>query len=97
MKCSHAYFMTLRIMSLTLGRQYDLIFIKTINAYQLDRFSASVIMSVVYDYNVLSCDDVFLNVAKRTLDLFARVATPEKAALFDAFPFRKCLDYCDQT
>jgi hypothetical protein len=88
--------MILRIMPLTLGRQYDLIFIKIINAYQLDRFSASVIMSVVYDYNILSYDDAFLNVAKRTLDLFARVATPEKAALFGAFPFRKCLEYCDQ-
>lgn len=50
-------------------------------------------MSVIYDYDIASHDDPILNAAKRALDLFTRVATPEKAALFGAFPFCKCL-YC---
>ncbi|OAX31481.1 cytochrome P450, partial [Rhizopogon vinicolor AM-OR11-026] len=53
-------------------------------------FAASVVMSVVYDYNIGSHDDVILNAAKRAIDLFLRVATPERAALFAAFPFCKC-------
>jgi hypothetical protein len=50
-------------------------------------------MSVIYDYDIASHDDPILNAAKRALDLFTRVATPEKAALFGAFPFRKCFYY----
>ncbi|OJA20822.1 hypothetical protein AZE42_08969 [Rhizopogon vesiculosus] len=43
-------------------------------------------MSLMYDYDVTSHDDVIVNAAKRALDLFLRVATPEKTALFAAFP-----------
>ncbi|OJA08941.1 hypothetical protein AZE42_07502 [Rhizopogon vesiculosus] len=53
----------------------------------LDRFSASVIMSVVYDYDIASHDDVIVSAAKGAMDLFLRVATPQKTALFAAFPF----------
>ncbi|KAG1727767.1 cytochrome P450 [Suillus paluster] len=58
-------------------------------------FAASVIMSVVYDHNITSRDDIVL---KRAMDLFVlKVATPEKAALLCAFPFCKCLiAYCNR-
>ncbi|KAG0708511.1 cytochrome P450 [Suillus ampliporus] len=54
-------------------------------------FSASVVMSVVYDYNITSHNDSVLNAMKRATDLMIRVATPERAALFGAFPFLKKL------
>ncbi|OAX34999.1 cytochrome P450 [Rhizopogon vinicolor AM-OR11-026] len=56
-------------------------------AGHFESFSASVVMSVVYDYDIASHDDVIINAAKRTMDLFLRVATPQKTALFAAFPF----------
>ncbi|KAG1727776.1 cytochrome P450 [Suillus paluster] len=54
-------------------------------------FAASVVMSVVYDYNITSHDDVVHNAVKRASDLILRVATPEKAAVFGAFPLLKKL------
>ncbi|OJA10464.1 hypothetical protein AZE42_05710 [Rhizopogon vesiculosus] len=56
-------------------------------AGHFEAFAASVVMSVVYDYDITSYNDPILHAAKRALDLFTRVATPEKAALFGAFPF----------
>ncbi|OJA11112.1 hypothetical protein AZE42_11749 [Rhizopogon vesiculosus] len=60
----------------------------------LDRFSTSVVMSVVYDYDIASHDDVIVNAAKRAWDLFLRGSTPQKNALFAAYPFCKSFDYC---
>jgi hypothetical protein len=57
----------------------------------LDKFTGAVVMSVVYDYDVTSHNDGMLNSTERATDLFARVASAEKAALFSAFPFCKCL------
>ncbi|OJA08951.1 hypothetical protein AZE42_07496 [Rhizopogon vesiculosus] len=44
-------------------------------------------MSVVYDYDIASHDDVIVNAAKRAWDLFLRLSTPRKNALFAAYPF----------
>lgn len=44
-------------------------------------------------YDIASHNDIVLDAAKRGTDLFTRVATPERAALFGAFPLRKWLDY----
>lgn len=54
-------------------------------------FAASVVLSVTYDYDIASHDDVVLDAAKRAVDLFIGVATPERAALFGAFPLLKKL------
>ncbi|OAX35000.1 cytochrome P450, partial [Rhizopogon vinicolor AM-OR11-026] len=50
-------------------------------------FSTSVVMSVVYDYDIASHDDVIVSAAKRAWDLFLRVSTPQRNALFAAYPF----------
>jgi hypothetical protein len=71
-------------------------FIEIIRSHPLDRFSALLVISVVYDHDILSHGDVLLNAAERASDIFLRVAMPEKADVLSAFPFCKCIDYCAQ-
>lgn len=63
----------------------------------LDSFAASVVLSVTYGYDIASHNDIVCDAAKRGTDLFTRVATPERAALFGAVPLRKWLDYSSPT
>ncbi|KAG1857923.1 cytochrome P450 [Suillus tomentosus] len=48
-------------------------------------FAASVVLSVTYGYDIASHNDIVCDAAKRGTDLFTRIATPERAALFGAF------------
>ncbi|KAF9238503.1 cytochrome P450 [Melanogaster broomeanus] len=49
--------------------------------------SSSVIMSVTYGYEVSPKNDPFVTKMEKFLDLFKTVLTPERTALFGAFPF----------
>ncbi|KAG9318320.1 cytochrome P450 [Chiua virens] len=52
------------------------------------RFSAAVIMSIVYDYEVAHDHDHLVELFERGNELALADLTPERAAIVDAFPFR---------
>lgn len=54
------------------------------------RHSASIIMSVVYGYEVVHQDDPILNVVDKAVNFAVSCIRPEIAAILGFFPFRKC-------
>ena len=53
------------------------------------RFSAAVIMSIVYDYEVAPEHDHFVELFERGNALAMESLTPESLSVIDAFPFGK--------
>ena len=54
------------------------------------RFSAAVIMGIVYDYDVAPSHDPLVELFKRGTALAMESLTPESSSVIDAFPFGKC-------
>ncbi|KAG1792683.1 cytochrome P450 [Suillus plorans] len=55
--------------------------------HQTETYAASLIMAVTYGYNAHGHEDPFLSRARELFDIGNRIVSPEKAAMFTAFPF----------
>ncbi|KAG2110337.1 cytochrome P450 [Suillus discolor] len=55
--------------------------------HQTETYAASLIMAVTYGYNAHGHEDPFLSRARELFDIGQRIVSPEKGALFTAFPF----------
>lgn len=53
-----------------------------------NRFSTSIIMSIVYDYATLPRDDPFIALVEQSLEISVRELRPEVAAIVGEFPIR---------
>ena len=53
------------------------------------RFSAAVIMSIVYDYEVAPGHDHLVEILQRGSHLAMESLTPEVSSIIEAFPFGK--------
>jgi hypothetical protein len=56
--------------------------------YIVHRFSAAIIMSIVYDYSTLPRDDPLIAMIERSLEISVRELRPEVAAVVGEFPIR---------
>lgn len=56
-------------------------------------YTASLIMAVTYGYVALGHEDPYLTRACELLDIVEHIASPEKAAMFTAFPFLEKLPF----
>jgi hypothetical protein len=56
-----------------------------------DRYTASLILAVTYGHLAHGHEDAFLTRAREHICIGEQVLSPERAAMFTAFPFRKCL------
>lgn len=63
----------------------------------MSRFSAAVIMSVVYDYDVAPEQDHLVDLFERGNALAVESLTPEASCIIDAFPFGKWPLGCTRT
>lgn len=52
------------------------------------RFTASSILSIVYDYEVKAKDDTILHVIERYLEVIVEMLTPGNTVAIETFPFR---------
>jgi len=52
-------------------------------------------MAVTYGHKADGNEDPFLARARELLNIVTQLVSPEKAAMFTAFPFRECLDAVD--
>ena len=50
---------------------------------------------MTYGHSAHGGEDSFLTRAHDLLNIAVRLVSPEKAAMFTAFPFRECLDVAD--
>jgi hypothetical protein len=55
------------------------------------RFSSSVTMSVVYDYEPSARDDPLVPLVVNAMEAGVAMMTPERAVMLKIFPFRECL------
>ncbi|KAH7929012.1 cytochrome P450 [Leucogyrophana mollusca] len=69
-----------RLLTLLLGSP------KSYDEHLQSRHSASIIMSIVYDYDTAPRKDPLVTAAQTALDIGLKVATPETAAILGAFP-----------
>ncbi|KAG2056810.1 cytochrome P450 [Suillus hirtellus] len=61
--------------------------------HQTETYAASLIMAVTYGYNAHGHGDPFLSRAHELFDIGQRIVSPEKAAMFTAFPFLEKLPF----
>ncbi|KAG2056818.1 cytochrome P450 [Suillus hirtellus] len=61
--------------------------------HQTETYAASLIMAVTYGYNAHGHEDPFLSRARELFDIGNRIVSPEKAAMFTAFPFLEKLPF----
>ena len=57
--------------------------------HRSDRFTTSVIINAVYDYDPVSPDDHMVDIVGRVCKLIAVANTPEAAGILGAFPISK--------
>jgi hypothetical protein len=60
-----------------------------INYLPMNRFSLSVVMSTVYDYNISARDDPMVQIVIDALIPGLTLLTPERSLLLRTFPFRE--------
>lgn len=65
-------------------------FYQPLMLHRSDRFTSSVIINAIYDYDPVSPDDYMVNIIGRVCKLIAVVNTPEAAGVLCAFPMSKC-------
>ncbi|KAG1742264.1 cytochrome P450 [Suillus paluster] len=58
-------------------------------------YTGSLIMAVTYGHTARGHDDPFLARAHELVDIAKHILSPERAAIFTAFPFRECLNAVD--
>ncbi|KAG1880246.1 cytochrome P450 [Suillus tomentosus] len=61
--------------------------------HQTETYAASLIMAVTYGYHAHGHEDPFLSRAHELFDIGQRIVSPEKAAMFTAFPFLEKLPF----
>ncbi|KAG1826697.1 cytochrome P450 [Suillus variegatus] len=61
--------------------------------HQTETCAASLIMAVTYGYRAHGHEDPFLSPARELLDIGKYITSPEKAAMFTAFPFLEKLPF----
>ncbi|KAG1907635.1 cytochrome P450 [Suillus fuscotomentosus] len=61
--------------------------------HQTETYTASLIMAVTYGYHAHGHEDPFLSRARELFDIGNRIVSPEKAAMFTAFPFLEKLPF----
>ncbi|KAG1831323.1 cytochrome P450 [Suillus variegatus] len=61
--------------------------------HQTETYAASLIMAVTYGYHAHGHEDPFLSRARELFDIGNRIVSPEKAAMFTAFPFLEKLPF----
>lgn len=52
-------------------------------------YASALIMSAIYDYEIIPNDDPFVLAAEKAIEGFVEVAGPSTAAILEAFPFCK--------
>ncbi|KAG2150237.1 cytochrome P450 [Suillus bovinus] len=60
---------------------------------QTERYTASLIMAVTYGYIAHGSEDPFLSRTRELFDIGKYIVSPERAAIFTAFPFLEKLPY----
>ncbi|KAG2127548.1 cytochrome P450 [Suillus bovinus] len=61
----------------------------------LGTFSLSVVMSAIYDYDIIARDDPLVRIVVKAVDRSSALLTPERALMLETFPFLlKIPDWC---
>ncbi|KAF9225067.1 cytochrome P450 [Gyrodon lividus] len=78
-----------RPMQLAEARRLLVDFLETPRRYHpcLQKYSASIVLSIAYDWEVSEQDDPLINRIESTMDLVSKTISPMNAVLLTAFPF----------